>query len=84
MNPNNPNSDEHNHSQPHDNTDVPKYIREDEENNYTQETQGHHDHDEHLEQTTNGFDKHITSNDNKAEQQGTLIALGVSCCGGLL
>ncbi|MGP4846788.1 cation diffusion facilitator family transporter, partial [Marinobacter sp. 1Y8] len=52
MNPNNPNSAEHNHSQQHDNKDVPKYVREDEENNYTHENQGRHDHDEHLEQTT--------------------------------
>jgi cobalt-zinc-cadmium efflux system protein len=43
MNPNSPNSDEHNHNQQHDSTDVSKY---------TQENQGHHDHDEHHEQTT--------------------------------
>ena len=69
MNPNNPNSDEHNHSQQYDNTDVPKYVREDEENNYTQENQGHHDHDhdEHLEQTT-------TARDTKGYQRTLLFS----------
>lgn len=52
MNPNNPNSDKHTHNQQPDSTDVSNYVRKDEENNYTQESQGHHDHDEHLEQTT--------------------------------
>ncbi|MDN3452529.1 MULTISPECIES: cation diffusion facilitator family transporter [unclassified Psychrobacter] len=53
MNQNEPNSEEHKHKQNHNNgADLPKHLREDDENNYTHDNQGRHDHDEHLEQTT--------------------------------
>ncbi|WP_114700591.1 cation diffusion facilitator family transporter [Psychrobacter proteolyticus] len=58
MNPNSPNSGEHNHNQQHDSTDVSKY---------TQENQGHHDHDEHHEQTT-------TARDTKGYQRTLLFS----------